>query len=287
MAEVTWIPASIQDQSRMTAWILPDNGHEGVADPSNLAILVDSFDPIILEEMDAVALLNRIDTKFVMPIGQLSGVLAGLCNDYRILSAGGQRLNRYRTLYFDLPDFELYRLHVNGNGDYYKVRSRQYTDSGLSFLEVKHKTNKGRTIKDRILTHCMVTHLDRGSENWLGGVFPYKSRGLEPKLWNTFTRITLVGKRFDERVTLDMNLAFFTASKAVYVNGIVIAEVKRNAENTSSPFQARMRSERLRAQGFSKYCLGITLLYDQVKKNSMKPKLLWIEKMTGGFASYD
>ncbi len=64
----------------------------------------------------------------------------------------GKRLNHYRTLYFDTPDFELYLLHVNGRADRYKVRSREYTDTHLSYLEVKHRTPKDRTIKERLST---------------------------------------------------------------------------------------------------------------------------------------
>ena len=97
--------------------------------PAGLAALVQKFAPITLKEMDAVALLNRIDTKFVLTNRQLLDALAAVQQDYRVLSVNGQRLNHYRTLYFDTPDFDLYRLHVNGRADRYKVRTREYTDS--------------------------------------------------------------------------------------------------------------------------------------------------------------
>ncbi len=121
------------------------------------------YAPISLKEMDAVALLNRTDTKFVLSTDQLLQALAALQHDYRILSVAGQRLNHYRTLYFDTPNFDLYNLHVNERSDRYKVRSREYTDSRRSFLEVKHKTNKGRTIKERISTQPAGSPNDAGS----------------------------------------------------------------------------------------------------------------------------
>jgi hypothetical protein len=43
-----------------------------------------------------------------------------------------------------------------------------------------------------------------------------------------------------------------------------------------------MRAQKIRPQGFSKYSLGVAMLYEQVKKNALKPKRLWLEKMMKG-----
>ncbi len=252
-----------------------------------LSALAEGFAPIGLAEMDAVALLDRTDTKFVMTNGQLVRVLAAVQSEYQLLCIAGQRLNHYRTLYFDTPDFELYRLHVNGRADRYKVRSREYTDSGLSFLEVKHKTSKDRTIKDRIRTTRPVVEMNPEAQNWLHGVLPYNSQALEPKLWNTFTRITLVSTQACERVTLDVNLSFFTLERAIDLPGLAVVEVKSCSGNQTSAFLNQLRAQRVHPQGFSKYCLGVSLLHQSVKKNALKPKLRWIEKMTGGAVYYE
>ncbi len=250
--------------------------------PSRLEQVANEFSPISLAEMDAVALLDRIDTKFVLSEEQLVKTLAALRYDYRILAVQGQRLNHYRTLYFDTDTFDLYHLHVNDRGDRYKVRSREYTDSNISFLEVKHKTSKDRTIKERFSTHQPLVNINFEAENWLGNIFPYNSRELEAKLWNTFTRITLVNRKQCERVTLDVDLAFYTAQKQTRLNGIAVAEVKLNDRYQASPFLAQMRSQHIRPQGFSKYCIGVSLLYEQVKKNALKPRLLAIKKINQG-----
>jgi hypothetical protein len=250
--------------------------------PSHLAAVADVFDPISLKEMDAVALLNRVDTKFVLTNAQLLRALTALQNDYRILEVQGQRLNHYRTLYFDMPDFDLYNLHVNGRAERYKVRSREYADSHLSYLEVKHKTRKDRTIKDRVITAQPLLDVNREAEQWLHGVFPYEGSMLEAKIWNTFTRLTLVSKQFCERVTLDVDLTFYRNDKVVRLDGIAIAEVKLDAQDQTSPFLAQMRAQRIRPQGFSKYCIGVSMLYDHVKKNTLKTQLMRLEKMTTG-----
>ncbi len=50
------------------------------------------------------------------------------------------------------------------------------------------------------------------TNSWLQGVMPIDGSTLEPKLWNTFTRMTLVSKRLNERVTLDVDLMVYNAT---------------------------------------------------------------------------
>jgi len=235
--------------------------------------------------MDAVALLNRRDIKFVMSTGQLITALTELSSDYWMLAINGQRLYHYRTLYFDTPDFGLYTAHVNGRAERYKVRSREYTDSHLSFLEVKCRTRKDRTVKERICTAQPMMQMTLETTSWLRKVASLEGDGLEPKLWVTFTRMTLVSKRYCERVTLDVDLTFYTADRVARLDGLAIAEVKMDSSHPASPFLAQMRDQRIRRGGFSKYAIGVAMLYDHVKKNPLKAKMLRIEKMMKGTAN--
>jgi hypothetical protein len=237
-----------------------------------------SFAPISLKQMEAVALLNRVDTKFILNTAQLLHALAALQPDYWMLSINGQRQNRYRTLYFDTPVFDLYHDHVNGRAERYKVRSREYLDSRLAFLEVKHKTRKDRTIKDRIPTPAQVTSFTPETSAWLEGIAPLSGGALRPVLWNTFTRLTLVSKHGAERLTLDVNLAFHANGEIARLDGFAIAEVKTTSAHADSPFLAHMRGEHIHSRGFSKYSIGVAMLYPQVKKNPLKAKLLWLER---------
>ena len=282
-----WQNTSIQTRSRIQPWTLHQTSWEWHARPAGLATVAQSFDPISLEQTDAVELLNRTDTKFVMTGAQLMNALNAVKPHYWMLSISGQRLNHYRTMYFDSPDFLMYLMHVNGRANRYKVRSREYTDSHLSFLEVKHKTNKDRTIKERIPTAEPLVQMTVEAEDWLNGVFPYDSRVLEPKIWNTFTRMTLVSKQLCERVTLDVDLTFYNNNRVVHLDGIAIAEVKMDKGHCVSPFLTQMRAQRIHPRGFSKYCIGVAMLYDQVKRNALKAKLLWLDKMTQGVAVYE
>ena len=273
------------EQNPLQSWVLAQTPPTWQMLVTPLERLVQGFEPISLMQMEAVALLNRTDTKFIMTQENLLTALTALQQDYWMLAVKDRRLNHYRTLYFDLPDFDLYRMNVNGRANRYKVRSREYTDSGLSFLEVKHKTSKGRTIKDRMQTQNPVIEMNSAFGTWLQEIFPVNYCCLESKLWNTFTRLTLVNKLYPERVTLDVDLAFQANHRAIYLGGLVIAELKMDVCNERSPFWEQMRAQHIHPRGFSKYCIGVAMTYEHVKKNSLKPKLRWIDKLTQGKAA--
>jgi len=107
------------------------------------ALALSQYAPISLSKMNDVALLDRTDTKYVLPVATLQQIMPRLANAYYALVVNQQRRSQYQTLYFDSPEFTLYRRHHAGILDRYKVRAREYVDSQLAFLEVKHKTNKG------------------------------------------------------------------------------------------------------------------------------------------------
>lgn len=252
------------------------------ASMTSLETLMGQFDPITLKEMDDVALLDRTDTKYVLQMGHLQHALAQLTDCYRVLTVQGNRLNHYQTVYFDTPTFDLYTRHHDGSKNRYKVRSREYVDSHLAFLEVKFKTNKNRTIKSRMQTPDVVTEFDADTANFVHDHCPNDPALLEPKLWNQFIRITLVSKTSVERLTLDINLEFQRDRAQVALPGIVIAEVKQDGFDRQSDFIRQMRGMGVRPSGFSKYCMGVASLYDEVKKNNFKPQMLRVGKLMQG-----
>lgn len=236
---------------------------------SAAATLAD-FDPISLTELNQVALLDRVEVKYVLPLSLLHELLPSVQPDYRALVVEGQQLNHYRTLYFDTADLAMYQRHHMGARSRYKVRARQYVESRFSFLEVKHKTNKRRTVKSRLPTDALITSLNRSSVDFLRDKCPYNGLELIPRLWNTYTRVTLVSKTHCERVTIDLKLAFAWQGRKIALPEIVIAEVKRGGSSAPSDFVALMRRLGVRKTGFSKYCVGVSLLYPDVKQNHFR-----------------
>ena len=229
--------------------------------------------------MDSVKLMNRTDTKFVFPLSTLIKILPKLVEHYRVLEINGVRLNAYRSLYFDTEDFQFYHQHHNGKTNRNKVRFREYIDSGLSFLEVKRKNNKGKTIKKRIKVKKITESLDDSNLDFVNKVIGSKMP-LKPQHWNKFSRITFVHKRRKERLTIDVNFRFEDINSTKYnLGNLVIAEVKQAKRNLSSNFIRIIKEERIHPFRISKYCMATSTLFPQLKKNNFKRKFLHLDKL--------
>lgn len=233
--------------------------------------------PITLEEMDSVKLMNRVDRKFTLNALALPEILDAVRNEYRVLVVEGNRLNDYRTVYFDTDSFELYTRHVTKRKNRYKVRQREYLSSNQVFLEIKQKTNNGHTIKTRNEINHFTEIFDR--KRSLGINLADEWFQLEAKLWNNFSRITLVSRSSQERVTIDTDISVSTPESYSSLGNIAVAEIKTGSAGSSSRIADTLKSQRYHTQSFSKYAVGVSLLYDNVKKNSMKPVLHGLGKI--------
>ena len=70
---------------------------------------LEQFDPISLEEMDDVKLMNRVDTKFAFSIREFIAMLPELSEHYRVLLIEGTRTPFYESLYLDDDDFNFFK----------------------------------------------------------------------------------------------------------------------------------------------------------------------------------
>jgi VTC domain len=244
----------------------------------DLETTLNKFAPISLQEMDGVKLMNRTDTKFTFNINQFDIALNEILNDYRILEIEGKRLSKYKTLYYDTEKYNLYSKHHNGHLNRYKIRHRTYVESNIGFLEVKFKNNKGRTIKDRIKQKEVTETWNEKSQDFLVKMLPFEPNTLAPVIWVNYSRLTLVNKTSPERLTIDLNLEFVKGEHANLLSDLVIAEVKQENKK-ASPFINAMKKLHIREGSISKYCMGIALMCDDVKKNNFKEKLINIKNI--------
>ena len=245
---------------------------------TDLNSILTRFHPISLQEMDGVRLMNRTDTKFMIGRQQLEHLLLCLNKNYQVLEVEGTRISRYRTLYFDTPDFLCYRQHHSGKRNRFKVRKREYVESHISFLEYKEKTNKGRTVKSRIKLGEIGNTLNE-RENAFIDERTHLHLSYESKLWNSFGRITLVDTAAGERLTIDTDIAFDMGDRRAGIPELVIIEVKRDENSGVSEVLRQLKHQLVRPESMSKYCLGVALLYPEMKSNNFKQKLLKIEKI--------
>jgi hypothetical protein len=243
-----------------------------------LAEILTHYRPITLEEMDSVKLMNRTDTKYFFHVNLLKDVLTKAVGEYRVLEINYVRQFNYLTTYFDTPEFKLYNEHLNGKLNRYKIRQRRYDSTGTEFFEIKFKTNKGRTLKSRIENN-LQDYLNEQTDKFLRKKTPYEISQLQKAIINGFVRITLVNNEKTERVTLDYNISFSNHNKEHYCPQLGIAEIKQDNLSGQSPLIKILRELKLRPDGISKYCLGVASLYDNVKINTLKPRLLKIQNL--------
>jgi len=236
------------------------------------------MEPTSLPEMDRASLLNRVDTKYVFNEESLQWLFEGVRTEYRVLTIEQTRLSPYSTLYFDSPDCTCFLQHHNGKLNRYKFRVREYLSTGCCFLEVKKKNNKGRTEKQRIPIQSMDTAFSANSTAFFESVVGSRLN-LSPQLWTFFSRITLVHRKRQERVTLDCDLKFRFGDEHKQLPGIVIAEVKQDRDDRYSAIRRQLRRQHINPMRVSKYCLGTTLLKPHLKSNRFKSQLLAIKKI--------
>lgn len=229
--------------------------------------------------MQSVELMNRSDTKFILSLEDLLKVLPGLKEHYRILEISGIRGNHYETLYYDTPGFYFYTRHHNGKLNRLKIRKRRYVESNLNFLEVKFKTNRDQTQKDRRKLPEMSDAISAEQEDFIRRETHF-DEPLEPKLWNTFQRITLVSLALRERITIDRDLSFRTPDgRSIALGNVIIAEVKQPRKNRNSPFVSALHRLHIRPQGISKYCLGVAMLHSGLKTNAFRERIRKIKSI--------
>ena len=251
--------------------------------------IIQTFEPISLNEMESVKLMNRIDTKYAVSLSVLPAILQAAKADYFAQEIDNKRIATYDTIYYDTDTLDMYIRHHDRQLVRQKIRVRQYVDSHLTFLEIKRKNNKGRTKKKRIAVPgfelCAETMGESKRELWtvedfIAAKSRYQWSELSPHLSTKFHRITLVNKAKTERLTIDLDLVWENAisgENKTYPN-LVIIELKRDG-NLPSKMTHIMQDLRLKPLKISKYCIGTALTTPNIKKNRFKSKIRKIERL--------
>lgn len=213
---------------------------------------------------EVAALQTRRDRKYLVPPELLHAVVAGL-PDVGALEIGGRLVHRYRSLYFDTEQLDLYRLAATGRRRRYKVRRREYVDDQLCMLEVKTKDSRGRTVKAR-------TELIAGDECGLSarelsfvgdalhaaGIEHAHASPLQPSVETGYLRTTLVPAGEQWRATIDLDLVGAPAGGApVPLGRSVVIETKSNGSPT--PLDRALWAHGVRPTRVSKFAVAMAI----------------------------
>ncbi|MBC8399544.1 MAG: polyphosphate polymerase domain-containing protein [Flavobacteriales bacterium] len=237
-----------------------------------------NFDKITLAEMNSVSLMKRVDTKFILKESQLLEVLSKLYEDYKILEIDQERLMKYSTLYFDSENKKCFNDHHNGKLNRYKIRMRKYLVSDICFLEIKKKNNLGITNKIRRQIKDFETNLSSESKEFITES-NINNLLLEPSLYNNFSRMTLVNKNEPERITIDVDLSFSFRNDKKKFDKLVVVEIKQEGKRLNTTINRALKSMSILPTNFSKYCIGISNIIDDIKSNRFKEINLKINKL--------
>jgi len=222
--------------------------------------------------------MSRIDRKYWFQLSLLPQILEQILPEYQILEIQGQRLMDYQTTYYDMPDNDMYLKHHNSKMNRHTIRQRKYLSTNSSFLEVKFKTNKKITVKNRIETEFEKSTFLPAEINFIKHEAQYPGEKLKPVLNNRFKRFTLIHKDKLERCTIDISPVFWNNNRKMNIGGLAIFELKRGQGLKSSPMVAILRSLKIRQKGLSKYCTGRALLESDLKQNAFKPAIRYLYK---------
>lgn len=246
---------------------------------ADLQSALNDLAPISLAEMDAAALMDRQDTKYLVNTRQLPPLLRRLKESYRVLTINDERQFTYDSTYYDYPDLSLFNEHVRGRSSRYKVRKREYVSSKLTFLELKNKTNKGRTIKKRVKATAGHGLLDQAELGFLKrkGVL---TEGLTQSIHINFQRFTLVNLAIPERLTIDVELKFSANGNVADLADLGIIELKQAKKSLHTPAGMAIRDGKIQELSMSKYCFGLILTNKDLRYNRLKPRLLKLNNLT-------
>ena len=220
-----------------------------VTDLDRAARRVHELPPIGLAELvERAALQTRVDRKYVIPVGDLDGILADIAalggdttgshgtrspgtrspgshgtrapdTGARVLEMEGIRDFRYESVYFDTPELTSYWMAARARRRRVKMRTRAYVDSSTAYLEVKTRGARSATVKDRLeyafddrarLNHHGLDYI--GETLDATGFDDIEPEALAPTLITRYRRTTLFvpGDEWqaESRATIDTHLTW-------------------------------------------------------------------------------
>lgn len=249
-----------------------------------MSTALNMMQPIGLDDMKAVRLMNRMDQKYLASADLLEDLLSRIADSYYVQHIDGNPLSPYRTLYFDTDDLRMYTMHHNKKLNRQKLRVRTYRSTDTTFFEIKNKNNKKKTSKVRIpIDVAMFDHSLEVPEvmQFVNENTPYPVTTLHPCLENRFERITLVDKGMSERITIDRGISFHNRATNIDadISRLLVIEVKHEVGAPMSVIEKALHELHVLPRRMSKYCIGTALTDPAAKSNRFKPKLLFINKI--------
>lgn len=236
--------------------------------------IVEELPPISLEELlEVAALLNRTDRKYIVTVDQLLALLDTLAGDVRVLEVDGLREFGYESIYFDTPEHHSYRAAAHRRRRRFKVRTRSYLDSEQTFLEVKVRDARRRTVKLR-LPYPFAERMQLNADARAFVTQAFEEHGipvstvaeLVPTLHTEFRRCTVFIPSAGCRMTVDTDLQVsHPAGEPLLLPDLIVLETKSDAQDRR--VDRVLWRMGVRPESVSKFAIGSALLDPDLPDN--------------------
>jgi hypothetical protein len=230
-------------------------------------------EPIGLDKlMELAELQTRMDRKYFVPADMFRRLIGELADELWVLDIDGRCTFGYESVYFDTPNMETYRAHLQRRRRRFKARTRTYTDSGLCMFEVKLNGARGETVKERVphravdnaeLTAEALAHLRSTLRQAYHQDLP---AGMQPTLATTYRRTTFVSRSGESRLTCDVGVACLNMLHEVRDTGTHVLVESKSLGRGSAP-ERLLRELGVRPASMSKYCVAIAALHRELPSN--------------------
>lgn len=253
----------------------------------NATLPLERFSAVTLDDLVSEAeLLTRVDRKYLIPVTMAAQLLTVVDPCSRVLEIEDRREFAYDSVYFDTPDYLSYRLTAQRRRRRFKLRTRTYVDTGAAYLELKTKSGRGSTVKQRIPygleNRSRIT--PEGADYVASllrqcGHDPMMVAELEPSVTSRYRRTTLL-LPCGSRATFDTRLTWIDPDgRQLGLYDYAIVETK-SAGPPSSLDRALWRRGQ-RPSGISKFGTGTAALHPELPGNK------WARVLRGPFATAD
>ncbi|MFJ6456279.1 polyphosphate polymerase domain-containing protein [Paenarthrobacter sp. NPDC091669] len=226
-----------------------------------------------LEELTTeAALLTRVDRKYLVPSATARTILSTFSTEARVLEMNGNRTFAYDSVYFDTPSLASYMLAAHGRRRRFKIRTRTYVDSAVSFLEVKTEGAREATVKERIPYE--LCDRDRLTEEGLAYVKETLTAvmgdvhigPLEPVLSTRYDRTTLFLPKSGSRATIDADVTWQSPHGQPWMlDDSVVIETKSGS--APGPLDRHLWAHGVRPCRISKFATGMAALHPELPAN--------------------
>lgn len=236
-----------------------------------------------LEELTAdAALMTRVDRTYLVPAAAVQRLLHEMADDLRVLEIDRRRSFAYRSVYHDTEQLASYRAAATGRRRRFKVRRRDYVDTGASFVEVKTRSGRGESCKARLaLPDCSPAdaagHLSGEGlafvhDQLAAAGIPIPAGALHPVLATRYNRTTVLcrptdGRSEPSRITLDTSLAWTDAADGATARLAELVVLETKAGTRPGPADRLLWELGHRPLRLSKYAVGLALLRPELSAN--------------------